>query len=92
MTPPTSPSRHRAPGQASGFGAWLKGEGGADHQRTGKNRAGQRQYITDLGFSGAVAENLMLRARLMSEIHEVLHGTTQAHAGEALRYHSAAAQ
>lgn len=34
--------------------------------------------FADLGFSGAVAENLMLRAQLMSEIREMVRGTTQA--------------
>lgn len=43
-----------------------------------KIEKGSGNVFADLGFSGVVAENLMLRAQLMSEIREVMRGTTQA--------------
>lgn len=38
--------------------------------------------FTDLGFPKAEAENLMLRAELMSKIREIARGTTQAKAAK----------
>ena len=47
-----------------------------------KVERGSGNVFTDLGFSDAVAENLMLRAQLMSEIREVMRGTTQSNAAK----------
>jgi predicted XRE-type DNA-binding protein len=43
---------------------------------------GSGNVFTDLGFSGPVAENLMLRSKLMSEIREVVRGMTQSSAAK----------
>ena len=47
-----------------------------------KIQRGSGNVFRDLGFSPGVAENLLLRAQLMSEIREVARGMTQAQAAK----------
>jgi len=47
-----------------------------------KIQRGSGNVFSDVGFPPAEAENLLLRAQLMSKIREVARGTTQAEAAK----------
>ena len=49
-----------------------------------KAERGSGNVFSDLGFSKAEAENLLLRSQLMSEICDIANGLTQAQAAKRL--------
>jgi len=49
-----------------------------------KAERGSGNVFSDLGFSEAEAENLLLRSQLMSEICDIANGLTQAQAAKRL--------
>ena len=49
-----------------------------------KAERGSGNVFSDLGFSKAEAENLLLRSQLMSEMRDIANGLTQAQAAKRL--------